>query len=89
MKLSEFRLSHDIKLRRKRLGCSPVSGRPTFGWDVACSCGWEMKSNEDQRHAVKYHNWHIRDEWKTDRDVDKPIPYTVTPAGKAALRGES
>lgn len=54
-------VQHYFQPRRKTLGRSPLSNRKLYGWDAACRCGWQQKSNEGKRVAQQLFKAHLRE----------------------------
>ncbi len=50
---------HIASYRSHQRGCSPIGGRPLYGWNARCDCGWELKSNEKKAYAVKRFREHL------------------------------
>ena len=52
-------LGHSLAFQRRSLGRS-FFNRPTFGWLVSCSCGWEKRVNDTRPQAQVVANDHAR-----------------------------
>jgi hypothetical protein len=53
-------MDHLPRYQRRFLG-STMAGGHLYGYTIRCSCGWEQRTNENKREAVKTFNEHKRD----------------------------
>jgi len=51
---------HRASFRRHQRGCAAVSGRPVYGWNVRCSCGWVANTNENKGFVEKLFRKHLK-----------------------------
>lgn len=56
--------THKASYQQHRLGQSPISNRPLYGWNVTCSCGWERRSNENKASVAQDFRWHVKEAQK-------------------------
>lgn len=54
-------VQHYFQPHRKTLGRAPLTNRKLYGWDAACRCGWQQKSNDSKRVALQLFKAHLRE----------------------------
>jgi len=52
--------AHEARYRRHQRGCAMITGRPVYGWNASCSCGWEIRTNENKRYVENRFAEHAR-----------------------------
>ena len=58
--------AHAPTYQRRALGRTPITNRTTYGWSVACACGWRHQSNESKRWATQCWRRHVRESLATE-----------------------
>ncbi len=53
-------MTHDPRYIRRTRGRSMMFNRPLYGYTVRCSCGWEIKTNENKKRATSWFREHVR-----------------------------
>lgn len=51
---------HDPTFRKFVRGYARISGRPVYGTNIRCSCGWTERTNENTREATRIHRAHVK-----------------------------